>query len=94
MLRMIIKILLFPAVILLGLFERLCSAAVGLSGKVFRLIAGVFILTAILSCGFGLEPWSVAVRMIVGGVIFLVIPMIGTILVAGITLLRTFIRTI
>ena len=94
MLRIIIKILLFPAVILLGIFEWLCSAAAGLSGMAFRMIAGVFILTAILSYGFGLEPWSVAMRMTIGGAVFLMIPMVGTILVAGITLLRAFIRTI
>ena len=94
MMRIMIKVLLFPLIILLGLFECVCSVAVGLSGMVFRLIAGVFILTAFLGYGFGLEPWPIAMRMILGGVIFLVIPMIGAIMVSGITVIKSFIRMI
>ena len=94
MLRTMIKILLFPVTGLLWLAECVCSAAVGLSGIVFRLVGGAFILFAVLSFGFGLEPWAVAVRMILGGIVFLAIPLAGTVLTAGITLLRTYIRTI
>ena len=94
MLRTMIKILLFPVAGLLWLVECVCSATVGLSGIVFRLVGGVFILFAILSYGFGLEPWAVAVRMIFGGIVFLAIPLAGTVLTAGIALLRTYIRTI
>ena len=94
MLRSMIKILLFPVTGLLWLAECVCSAAVGLSGIVFRLVGGAFILFAVLSYGFGLEPWTVAVRMILGGIVFLAIPLGGTVLTAGIALLRTYIRTI
>lgn len=94
MLRTMMKVFLFPVVILLGLIEWMCSTVIGLSSMILRLIAGGFILTAFLSYGFGLEPWSVAVRMIIGGAVFLIIPVIGTILVAGITLFRTIIRMI
>lgn len=94
MLRTMMKILLFPVTSLLWLVECVCSAAVGLAGIIFRLAGGVFILFAVLSFGFGLEPWAVAVRMILGGILFLAIPLAGTVLTAGITLLRTYIRTI
>ena len=94
MLRTMMKILLFPVISLLWLVECVCSATVGLSCIVFRLVGGVFILFAILSYGFGLEPWAVAVRMIFGGIVFLAIPLAGTVLTAGIALLRTYIRTI
>ena len=56
MLRAMIRILLFPVTSLLWLVECVCSAAFGLSGIVFRLVGGVFILFAVLSYGFGLEP--------------------------------------
>ena len=94
MLRIRSKILLFPVTGFLWLAECICSVAVGLSGIVFRLVGGAFILFAVLSYGFGLEPWAIAVRMILGGILFLAIPLAGTVLTAGITLLRTYIRTI
>lgn len=94
MLRTMIKILLFPVTGLLWLAECVCSAAVGLSGIVFRLVGGAFILFAVLSYGFGLEPWAVAIKMIIGGIVFLAIPIAGTFLTAGIALLRTYMRTI
>ena len=94
MLRAMFRILMFPVTSLLWLAECVCSAAVGLSGIIFRLIGGAFILFAVLSFGFRLEPWAVAVRMILGGIVFLAIPLAGTILTAGIALLRTYIRTI
>ena len=94
MLRTMMKILLFPVTSLLWLVECVCSVAVGLSGIVFRLVGGVFILFAVLSFGFGLEPWEVALRMILGGIVFQAIPIAGTFLSAGIALLRTYIRTI
>ena len=94
MLRTMLKILLFPVTGMLWLAECVCSAAVGLSGILFRLVGGVFILFAVLSFGFGLDPWAVAVRMILGGIVFLAIPLAGTVLTAGIALLRTYIRTI
>ena len=94
MLRIMRKILLVPLTSLLWLMECVCSAAIGLSSVIFRLVGGVFILFAVLSFGFGLEPWAVALRMILGGIVFLAIPIAGTFLTAGIALLRTYIRTI
>ena len=94
MLRLILKVILFPVLILLTLFEWLCSVAVNLSGVFLRLIAGIFILTGILSAGFGLEPWNEAVRIIMGGAIFLLLPVIAEIITAGISLLKVVVRTI
>lgn len=94
MLRIIIKIALFPVVVMLTVFEKVCDIAVNLSGLVFRVIAGVFILTALLSYGFGLEPWSAAVRMIVEGVILLAIPFIAMILTTAVSFLNMLLRTI
>ena len=93
MLRTMMKILLFPVTSLLWFVEYVCSVAVGLSGIVFRLAGGVLILFAVLSYGFELEPWAVAIKMIIGGIVFMAIPLAGTVLTAGITLLRTYIRT-
>ena len=94
MLRMILKFFLIPVLILLTLFEWVCSVAVNLSGVVFRVIASVFVLTGILSAGFGLEPWDEAVRIIMGGVVFLLLPMIAEIFIVGISLLKVVVRTI
>ena len=94
MLRIIIKILLFPVTILLSLLGWLCSSAAAMSGIAFRLIAGVLFLCAYLGYGFGIETWPGTLRMILGGVIFLAIPMIATVLVAGISFLNTLLRMI
>lgn len=94
MLRMILKGFLFPVLILLTLIECICSVAVNLSEVIFRLFAGILILTGILSAGFGLEPWNEAVRIIMGGVVFLLLPMAAEIIVTGISLLKVIVRTI
>ena len=94
MLRVIIKILLFPITILLALLGKLCSTAVAISGIAFRLIAGVLFLCAFLGYGFGIETWTGTLRMILGGVIFLAIPMIAAVLIAGIYFLNALLRMI
>ena len=94
MLRIIFKIILFPVTILLTVSEWIFSLATGISGIFFHLIAGILILTGILSFGFGLEPWSVAVRIVHGGMVFLAIPLAATVLTTGISALNIMIRTI
>lgn len=94
MMRALIKVLLFPIIVILTLIEWICSAASTLTGVVCHVIAGVFILTGILSVGFGLEPWSVARRMILGGVLFLMLPLIATGILAGVMMLKTLVKII
>lgn len=43
------------------------------------MIAGALILTGLLSYEFGSEPWSIVVRMIVGGAIFIMMTLIAQI---------------
>ena len=94
MMRALIKVLLFPIIVILTLIEWICSAASTLTSVVCHVIAGVFILTGILSVGFGLEPWSVARRMILGGVLFLMLPLIATGILAGVMMLKTLVKII
>ena len=94
MLRIITKTILFPVTIMLTITEWICSLVVGISDIFFRLIAGILILTGLLSFGFGLEPWSAAVQIILGGVVFLAIPFAAALLTAGISALNMLLRTI
>lgn len=94
MLRRMIKIILFPVIVLFTFFEYICSVAVGLSSIIFRLIGGVFILFAFMSYGFRLESWTDTMKMILSGIVFLAIPAVGTVLNAGFVLIRTYIQTI
>ena len=94
MMRVLIKVLMFPIIIMLTLVEWICNAACTLTGVACRVIAGTFILTSILSVGFGLEPWSVARRMILGGVLFLMLPLIATGILSGVMLLKTLVKII
>ena len=94
MLRIIIKIILFPVTVLLTVSEWIFSLAAAISGIFFRLIASILILTGLFSFGFGLEPWSVTLRIMLGGVVFLAIPFAATVFTAGISSLNMMIRTI
>ena len=94
MLRIVTKAILFPITILLALIEWICSLVIGISDIFFRLIAGILILTGLFSFGFGLEPWSAAVHIILGGVVFLAIPFVVVLLTAGISVLNMMLRTI
>ena len=94
MLRILTKTILFPITILLTLIEWFCSLVVGISDIFFRLIAGILILTGLFSLGFGLEPWSAAVHIILCGVVFLAIPFTAALLTAGISALNMLLRTI
>ena len=73
-LKLTAKALLVPVIIALCIIQCLCDIIAGIAARIFDLLGFIFILTGILTAGFGLDPASEVCRMILTGVIFCLIP--------------------
>ena len=51
--RFILKIMLLPVIVALGVIRLFAEFLAGISAVIFRVIAGIFLLTALLSYGLG-----------------------------------------
>lgn len=91
--RFILKIILLPVVIALALTRLFAEFLAGISAVIFRVIAGIFLLTAFLSYGFGLEGSAECLRMVLAGFLFYLLPCTIEIVIAGIILLEEWIRS-
>ena len=89
--RFILKIILLPVVIALALTRLFAEFLAGISAVIFRVIAGIFLLTAFLSYGFGLEGSAECLRMVLAGFLFNLLPCTIEIVIAGIILLEDWI---
>ena len=91
--RLTLKIMFLPvmaALVVIRLFVEFLS---GISAVIFRVIAGIFLLTAFLSYGFGLEGSAECLRMVLAGFLFYLLPCTIEIVIAGIILLEDWIRS-
>lgn len=73
---MVVRILLIPVIIALTVLYWIGTIAVGISAWFMDLIGGLFIMTGILSAGFGLEPVSEMWRLLAIGTGFFLAPMV------------------
>lgn len=89
----ILKIMLLPVMIALAVIRMFAEFLAGISAVIFRVIAGIFLLTAFLSYGFGLEGSAECLRMVLVGFLFYLLPCTIEIVIAGITLLEEWIRS-
>ena len=71
------KALAFPVMLVVTVIQWLFTFLVGLSSVIFNLLAGLFLLIAILSLIFGLATWTEALRPAVAAFIVFMIPVIG-----------------
>lgn len=96
-LKLIAKILLLPAVVAVTLIQWFMAFLIGFSSIVFNLLAGLFLLVAVLSYLMGLSAGAEAVKMIVAGFVVFMIPIAGEAFVTAVTALnigmRNFIRS-
>ena len=91
--RLILKIMFLPvmaALVVIRLFVEFLS---GISAVIFRVIAGIFLLTALLSYGFGLESSGECLKMVLAGFLFYLLPCTVEMVIAGIVLLEECIRS-
>jgi len=96
-LKIIVKILLFPVVAALTLIQWAGIFLNSISGVIMGILAFIFALTGIASLVFGLVSGPEALKMIAAGFVIFMIPIIGEWFVGMITAantgLRDFIRS-
>ena len=96
-LKLIVKIVMLPVVVAVTLVQWFMTFLVGFSSAVFHLLAGLFLLVAVLSYLMGLSVGTEALRMILAGFVIFMVPIAGEAVVTAITTvsagLREFIRS-
>jgi len=92
-LKLTAKALLLPVIIVLCVIQCLCDITAGVAARIFDLLGFIFILTGILTAGFGLDPASEVWRMILTGVIFCLIPRLMEWLSVDLAILRMSLKT-
>ena len=91
--RLTLKIMFLPvmaALVVIRLFVEFLS---GISAVIFRVIAGIFLLTALLSYGLGLESSGECLKMVLAGFLFYLLPSTAEIVIAEIIFLEEWIRS-
>lgn len=95
--RFLLKMVVFPVMMIVTVVQWFGVFIIGFSSAVFNILAGLFLLVAVLSYLMGLSAGAEAVKMIVAGFIVFMIPIAGEWIVTVITALnmgmRNFIRS-
>ena len=91
--RFILRIILFPVMAVLVIIRLFVEFLAGISAVIFRSIAGIFLLTALLCYGFGLESSGECLQMVLAGFLFYLLPCTVEMVIAGIVLLEECIRS-
>ena len=95
--RFLLKMVVFPIMLIVTLIQWFGAFIIGFSSAVFNILAGLFLLAAVLSYLMGLSAGAEAVKMIVAGFIVFMMAVAGEWIVTAITALnmgmRNFIRS-
>lgn len=95
--RFLLKMVVFPIMLIVTMVQWFGAFIIGFSSAVFNVLAGLFLLVAVLSYLMGLSAGAEAVKMIAAGFIVFMIPIAGEWVVTAITALnigmRNFIRS-
>ena len=96
-LKLIMKIVMLPVVVAVTLVQWFMAFLVGFSSAVFYLLAGLFLLVAVLSYLMGLSAGAETMKMIFAGFVVFMIPVVGEAVVTVVSALnarmREFIRS-
>ena len=88
LLRIIGKALAFPVMLIVTVIQWLFIFLISFSSVIFYLLAGLFLLIAVLSLIFGVSTWNEALRPALVGFIVFLIPVIGQGITAIIAVFR------
>ena len=95
--RFLLKMVIFPIMLIVTVIQWFGAFIIGFSARVFNILAGLFLLVAILSYLMGLSAGAEAVKMIITGFFVFMIPIAGEWILTAITALnmgmRNFIRS-
>ena len=75
--KIIIRILLLPVRICLTLIQLMLMFSTWLSATAFHVLSGIICITAVLGYGFGQETGKEAVRILLVGFIFYILPVLS-----------------
>ena len=96
-LRFLLKILAFLVMLVITVLQWMGIFLIGFSSIVFNLLAGLFLLAAVLSYLLGLVTGPEALKMILAGFVIIMIPVAGEAIVTPFSTaragLRDFIRS-
>ena len=82
------KVLAFPVMLIVTVIQWLFTLMVGLSSVVFNLLAGLFLLIAVLSLVFGISTWTEALRPVLAAFIVFMNPVVGQGITAVVVVIR------
>ena len=91
--RFILKIMVLPVIVALTVIRLFAEFLAGISAVIFRSISGIFLLTALLSYGFGLESSGECLQMVLAGFLFYLLPCTVEMVIAGIIFIEECIRS-
>lgn len=83
--RFLIKLALLPVILIVTLLQWFFIFLIGFSSIVFNVLAGFFLLIAVLSYLMGISSGKEAIGMIVTGFVIFIIPITGAWIVMHIT---------
>ncbi len=90
--RFFVKIALLPIILIVTLMQWFFIFLIGFSSIVFNVLAGLFLLIAVLSYLMGISSGMEAIGMIVTAFVIFIIPITGAWLVMHITALNMIMR--
>ena len=88
LLRIIGKVLAFPVMMVVTIIQWLFVFLINFSSVIFYLLAGLFLLVAVLSLILGVAAWPEALRAVLAAFIVFMIPVIGQGITAIIAVFR------
>ena len=95
--RFLLKMVVFPIMLIVTVVQWFGAFIIGFSSAVFNVLAGLFLLVAVLSYLMGLSAGAEVVKMVVAGFVVFMIPISGEWIVTAITALnmgmRNYIRS-
>ena len=92
LIKFTVRTAIFPVIIVLTVVQWLFAYIAGMSAVIFRLLAGVFFLTAVCSYGFGLEDGAECMKVFAGGFICYILPFIAVVVTAGIAVAKEVLK--
>ena len=95
--RFLLKMVVFPVMMIVTVVQWFGVFLIGFSSAVFNILAGLFLLVAVLSYLMGLSAGAEVLKMIGAGFVVFMIPIAGEWILTAITALnmgmRNFIRS-
>lgn len=88
LLKILLKIITFPVMVIVTVIQWLLTFLIGFSSVIFYVLAGLFLLVAGLSFLLGIAAGLEVLKMILAGFIVFMIPVVGQGIIAFTVMIR------